>query len=134
MTAAGVLVRTLACFALVFATWNPTGYSYVTWARYSLQATAPEIAMAGATLLALHILFIRIAWLSLGPDGITGALAILFAGALTMWEFDLIDPWRGEARTYLLLLGFAMVLAIGMVWSLLKRRIVGQSNYLNPPP
>ena len=134
MTAAGVLVRTLACFALVFATWNPTGYSDLTWARYSLDATAPEIAVAGAALLALHILFVRIAWLSLGPDGITGALAILFAGVLTLSEFDIIDLWRGETRTYLLLMGFALVLAIGMTWSLLKRRIVGQSNYLNPPP
>ena len=134
MTAVGVLVRTLACFALVFATWNPTGYSYLAWARYSLDASAPEIAVGGATLLALHILFIRIAWLSLGPDGITGALAILLAGALTLYEFDVIDLWRGETRTYLLLMAFALVLAIGMVWSLLKRRIVGQSNYLSPPP
>lgn len=134
MTAVGVLIRTLACFALVFATWNPTGYSFVAWAHYSLAATAPEIAVAGAALLALHILFIRIAWLSLGADGITGALVILFAGVLTLSEFNVIDLWRGETRTYLLLMGFSLVLAIGMTWSLLKRRIVGQSNYLSPPP
>ena len=27
MTSPGLIVRTLACFLLVFATWNPTGYS-----------------------------------------------------------------------------------------------------------
>jgi hypothetical protein len=134
MTAAGILVRTLTCFLLVFATWNPTGYSYLSWARYSPSATAPEIAAAGTVLLGLHILFVRIAWLSLGADGISGAVAILLAGVFTLAEFGLVDLWQGVAWTYLLLMGFSLVLAIGVTWSLLKRRIVGQSNYLSPPP
>ena len=100
MTAAGVLVRTFACFALVFATWNPTGYSYLTWARYSLDATAPEIAVAGAALLALHILFVRIAWLSLGPDGITGALAILLIQDYRYDEPPLFGRLVGGVREF----------------------------------
>lgn len=134
MTTPGVLVRTLVCFLVVFATWNPTGYSFVSWARHSPWATPPEIATAGALLLALHILFARIAWLSLGFDGIWGALAIMAAGGLTLHEFDVINLWQASLWPYLLLSGFAMLLAIGMVWSLLKRRIVGQSNYLSNPP
>jgi uncharacterized protein DUF6524 len=134
MTTPGVLVRTLACFLLVFATWNPTGYNFIAWARYSPWATAPEIAVAGTLLLALHILFARIAWLSLGADGISAALAIMLAGALTLYEFDVIDLWQSTLWPYLLLSGFALLLALGMVWSLLKRRIVGQSNYLSNPP
>jgi hypothetical protein len=134
MTTGGVLVRTLACFLLVFATWNPTGYSYLTWARYSPWATIPEIAVAGTLLLGMHILFWRIAWLSLGADGVTAAVAILLAGVFTLSEFGLVDLWQGQVWTYLLLMGFSLLLALGVVWSLLKRRIVGQSNYLNPPP
>jgi hypothetical protein len=134
MTTPGILVRTLACFLLVFATWNPTGYSYLSWARHSPWATTPEIAAAGAMLLALHILFVRIAWLSLGADGISAALAIGLAGLLTLWEFDLVDLRQSAVWPYLLLMGFALLLAVGVTWSLLKRRIVGQSNYLNPPP
>jgi hypothetical protein len=134
MTAGGILVRTLTCFLLVFATWNPTGYSYVSWARHSPWATAPEIATAGALLLALHILFTRIAWLSLGADGVSAALAILVAGLFTLSEFGLVDLWQRQSWVYALLMGFSLVLAIGVTWSLLKRRIVGQSNYLSPPP
>ena len=134
MTTGGVLVRTLACFLLIFATWNPTGYSYLAWARYSPWATIPEIAVAGALLLGLHILFWRIAWLSLGADGVTAAAAILLAGVFTLSEFGLVDLWQGQVWTYLLLMGLSLLLALGVVWSLLKRRIVGQSNYLNPPP
>ncbi|MEJ0019337.1 MAG: DUF6524 family protein [Acetobacteraceae bacterium] len=134
MTTPGILVRTLACFLLVFATWNPTGYNFVAWARHSPWATPPEIAVAGTLLLALHILFLRIAWLSLGADGITAAIAIMLAGGLTLYQFDIIDLWQSAVWPYLLLSGFALLLAIGMTWSLLKRRIVGQSNYLGTPP
>jgi hypothetical protein len=134
MTTPGILVRTLACFLVVFATWNPTGYSFLSWARYSPWATAPEIAVAGTLLLGLHILFVRIAWLSLGADGVSAAVAILLAGLLTLWEFDLVDLWQSAVWPYLLLTAFSLVLAIGVTWSLLKRRIVGQSNYLSPPP
>jgi hypothetical protein len=134
MTAAGILVRTLTCALLVFATWNPTGYSFLTWARYSPSATAPEIAVAGTLLLGLHILFMRIAWLSLGADGISAAVVILLAGLFTLSEFGLVDLWQTQSWPYVLLIGLSLVLAIGMTWSLLKRRIVGQSNYLSPPP
>ncbi len=134
MTTPGILVRALICFFVVFATWNPTGYSFVSWAHSSPWATAPEIAAAGALLVALHILFIRIAWLSLGPDGISASLAILLAGLLTLHEFNAIDLWQSDAWPYVFLVGLSLVLAIGMTWSLLKRRIVGQSNYLSNPP
>src|SRR4051794_36198343 len=122
MTSAGILVRTLACFALVFATWNPSGYNFLTWIR-TPGATAAEIAVAATVLLALHILFLRITWLSLGADGITAMLAMLLAGAFTLWEFDIVDPWHGQTRDYLMLGSLALIMAVGVTWSLLKRRI-----------
>jgi len=134
MTTPGIIVRTLTCFLLVFATWNPTGYNFVSWARSSPWASWPEIAAAGALLFALHVLFLRIAWVSLGADGISASLAVMIAGLLTLYEFDLVDLWQGSVWPYLLLSAFSLVLAVGMTWSLLKRRIVGQSNYLGPPP
>lgn len=133
MTSLGILVRTLTCFALVFATWNPTGYSYLTWLR-SGQGTAPELAVAGTVLLASHILFFRIAWLSLGIDGVVAALVVMVAGLLALAEFDVVNLWQASIWGYLLPSGLALILALGTVWSLVKRRVVGQSNYLNPPP
>ncbi len=133
MDIAGILVRTLVCFFIVFATWNPTGYNFIWWATHSAWATAPEIAAGGAMLLALQVLFVRIAWLSLGPDGITAAVGILSAGALALNQFDVVDLTQPLALEYALLAGIALLLAIGTVWSLLKRRIVGQSNYLYGP-
>ena len=35
---------------------------------------------------------------------------------------------------YLLPVLAGVTLAVGLLWSLMKRRVTGQSNYLNPPP
>jgi len=134
MDTLGVVVRTLVCFFIVFGTWNPTDYCFVWWAMHDPGATAPEIAAAGSTLFGLYVFFGRIAWLSLGPDGITAALGILIAGYLTLYEFNIIDIWQRETFIYMLLSTLAFILAIGLAWSLMKRRISGQSNYLSNPP
>jgi hypothetical protein len=132
MNFGGMLVRLLACVALVFGTWNPTGYSVLAWLHGP--AAAAEKAAAGAALLAVHVLFVRVAWLSLGVAGTAATAAVLFTAVLSLSELDLVDLGRAETRSYLWLTGMALLLACGVVWSLFKRRAVGQSNYLNPPP
>src|SRR5258706_10483441 len=79
ITLAGVVVRTLACFALVFAVWNPTGHSYLAWLWHG-DGTAAAKAAAGSVLLALLLLFLRITWLSLGALGLALGLALLASG------------------------------------------------------
>lgn len=132
MTTVGFFVRVLACFALVFASWNPSGYSFAAWVQ-SDAALAAKV-LAGATLLTLHILFFRIAWLSLGPLGLAAALAVGGSAILALSELDLVDLRSGQARDYLGLAVLSGVLAVGLGWSSMKRRVTGQSNYLNNPP
>ena len=132
MTSAGFIVRVLACFAIVFASWNPSGYSFVTWAQGDAALAAK--VLGGATLLTLHILFFRSAWLSLGPLGLVAALAVGVSSILALSELDLVDLRSGPARGYLTLTVLSVILAVGVSWSLMKRRITGQSNYLNNPP
>jgi len=128
----GLLVRTLACFALVFATWNPSAHNYLSW-LHSDAGVAAKTA-AGAALLALQILFARIAWLSLGPAGVALALLILLTGALALSELGVVDLASGLTRELLALISISLLLATGVNWSLVKRRVTGQSNYLGPPP
>jgi hypothetical protein len=132
MTTGGLFVRILASFFLVFATWNPTGVSYVDW----LDSPAPLAAKAaaGAALLMLHILFIRITWLSLGLPGFLLTFAGLILGVFALRELGVVDLGEHRTRVYLSLGVVALVLTTGVAWSLAKRRLTGQSNYLNPPP
>lgn len=132
MKAAGLLSRLLACLALVAATWNPTGVSYADW----IGGPEPLALQAAVTalLLALHILFARITWLSLGPFGLGFSLAILLAGVFTLSEFNIINLNQPKAWGYVSVSIASIILTTGLVWSLFKRRFTGQSNYLNPPP
>ena len=55
-------------------------------------------------------------------------LAVAFFGAL-VWvliDFGLIVPGQGQQMTYVILVVMASVLAIGMSWSHVRRRIAGQ--------
>lgn len=132
MSTGGLIARLLACFALVFATWNPTGVNFVDW----INSPAPLAlkAVAAATLLLLHILFIRITCLSLGAGGLAFLLAMLFLGVFTLWEFALIDLGRPRTWGYVFVSLSALTLMTGVTWSVMKRRVTGQSNYLNRPP
>lgn len=131
MSSLGLLARALACFALVFATWNPTGYSYLA----ALDGTAPMAAkvVGGAILIVGYTLFLRIAWLSLGLAGSALAFTLLSCGVLTLWEFDLLDLSNAAIRPYIILTIYSLYLTIGLVWSVFKRRVTGQSNSFTPP-
>lgn len=132
MTVVGLVVRLLACLALVAATWNPSGVSYIHWIGGN-EPLALQAAVTAA-LIALHVLFARITWLSLGPAGLGFVLATQVVGVFTLAEFDLIELGRGRVWGYVLVVVAALTLMTGVAWSLMKRRITGQSNYLNPPP
>jgi hypothetical protein len=133
MTIGGVLARVIMCLALVFGTWNPSGYCYLDWVRSAGPLLAEKAAATGA-LLILFVLFIRIAHAALGRPGIAAIVAVLFTGTLSLSELNVIDLGQPRTRTYVLLTCSALLLAGGMLWSLFKERIMGQANYLNPPP
>lgn len=132
MTATSVLARLLACLALVSATWNPTGVSYADWIGGG-EPLALQVS-ATAVLLALHILFLRITWLSLGPAGLGFVVAALMAGVFTLSELGAIDLGRRQTWGYVFIIVTSLVLMTGVVWALMLRRVTGQARYLNPPP
>jgi len=132
MSTGGLIARLMACLALVFATWNPTGVNFLAW----IDGPAPIAlkASAAALLLLLHILFARITWLSLGGPGLLFLLTMLLTGVFTLSELGWIDLGRGRTWGYVFVTVSSLTLMAGVTWSLMKRRVTGQSNYLNPPP
>jgi hypothetical protein len=132
MSPGGLLARLFASCALVFATWNPSGVNFIEW----IDGPAPFTlkAAAAALLFLLHVLFARITWLSLGGAGLAFLLTMLMLGVFTLSEFDLIDLARARTWGYVFVFVAALTLMAGMSWSVMKRRVTGQSNYLNPPP
>ena len=126
ITWGGILLRFLTAVVLVFTTYNPDGYSYVHWVRDSLEEGLPLKAFAGVVLLIAWTVFIRATLRSLGAFGLL--LAAAFFGAL-IWlivYYGLVPADSVRALTYIGLVVLCGVLATGVSWSHIRRRITGQ--------
>lgn len=124
--ASSFFLRFLFAFIIVFATFNPFGYSYYHWLMASFENFTPYVLLAGIVLLIGWTIYVRATLRSLGPIGLV--LAFAFFGTLIWVVFDLglFDKDSIKAVTTLVLLLFSLVLATGMSWSHIRRRLSGQ--------
>jgi len=122
----GFLLRLLIAFVLVFSTYNPSGKSYYHWISNNISQPTPFIALTGVLLLVGWTIFLRATFKSLGAFGLL--LAAAFMGVLLWMMIDW--GWFGadnlKAVTYLSLVVLSGILAIGVSWSHIRRRITGQ--------
>ena len=119
-------IRLVAALILVFATFNPTPYSYYGWVTDPMTGQLPLKALAGIVILIAYVIFMRATWRSIGPIGLGLAIAFFAALVWVLIDFGLIVPGQGQQMTYVVLVIMATVLAIGMSWSHVRRRIAGQ--------
>lgn len=127
-TASSFLVRWIIALVLVFGTFNPTRFSYYGWITASGQESLPLKVLAGVALVILYLIYLRATWRSIGPVGL--ALAAAFFGAL-LWvliDKDLLTLTEPTLVTNVLLAVLATILAIGISWSHIRRRVSGQTD------
>ncbi len=124
----GVLWRMAFALGLVFATYNPSGVSYLHWVAADFQTGRPAKAIVGLALLCAWIFFVRSASAALGTIGFS-LLGALFA-AVVWWMSSrgwvTIDSGATLAWVALTILG--LVLGIGMSWALIRQRVTGQAS------
>jgi hypothetical protein len=128
ITFGGVLLRFAFALALVLATFNPTGFSYVHWVAKNFPHVTALIAVAGLLLLIGWVVFVHATIRSLGALGVL--LAALFFSAL-IWlvvSWGWLDLHNTGLVTWIMLVISAMVLAAGMSWSHVRRRLSGQAD------
>ena len=118
------LLRFLFALALVFLTYNPSGYSWVGWL---LSDTALVYKVAGGVVLLIGwVMFLRATWRSLGAIGTILALAF-FAVVIWLfhyWGFFALDDIA--TIEWIVLIALSGVLAVGMSWSHVRRKFSGQ--------
>ncbi len=126
LTLHGFLLRLLASALLVALTWNPTAFSYVHWLASSVPAVGPLQAIAGLLLLGGWGFFAHATWRSLGTFGLLLAtgLGAAFVWLLVSWGWIRLEAhgvvgWLADAL-------LAILLAVGVSWSLVERRVTGQ--------
>ncbi len=128
----GFLLRFIFALMLVFVTFNPSGLSYYHWASEifasSEASISPPFALISTILLIGWTIYLRATLRSLGGFGLI--LAFAFFAIIIWWLVDLgvlgID--RFSVLTYVILLIISAVLAVGMSWSHIRRRLSGQAD------
>ena len=127
-------IRLCAALTLVFATYNPTGWSYFHWVKDAIRDWSlvdPLMALGGIVLIVGWAIFLRATMRSLSAFGTL--LAIAFFAVLIWLLITWFPGLTGNiAIVYLLLIGTAGVLSIGISWSHIRRRMTGQLDVDDP--
>ena len=128
-----ILVRLLAVFAVVFLTYNPSGFSYVHWLATDGGGPLPLKGAFGIFLLILFQVLVGATYAAFRLLGlITAAItAILFSvqvlllglpesGLTTYGDYH-------EFSVYVVLMSVAIVIGFGIIWSKFTSRLTGQA-------
>jgi len=124
----GFLLRWLFAFVLLAATYNPTQYNYAVWASANWDGRLSLVVLGAIILLIGYIIYLRATLRSIGPFGM--ALILALAGALiwVAYDFGWLDLNDQTFLTWLGLLVLSIVLAIGLSWSIVRRKLSGQAD------
>lgn len=117
--------RWLFAILLVFGTYNPTGYSYVGWAMQESGVT-PVIAIVGLLLLTGWIIYLRATFLSMGWLGIVLGAALLGCIVWLFADLGWLNLQDVSVMSWVVLVIVTLLLAVGMSWSHIRRRLTGQ--------
>ena len=129
ITPLGIFLRYLLAAVVVFATYNPTGYSWVDWARVEWVSEDGSLALLAFTAVVLLIgwaICLRATVRSLGAIGTI--LALAFFGILLWLLIDsgLVGIDQLVVLTWLVEIVIIGVLGTGICWSHIRRRLTGQ--------
>lgn len=127
LTAGGVLGRFVASLVLVLATYNPTGFSFVSWLAGNFSHVQPIQAVVGLALLAIWIFFAHATWRSLGTLGVSLGLAFFAAVIWLISSWGWVNSSSHSALIWIALIAIACMLTLGLCWALIRVRVSGQA-------
>ena len=125
-TAGSFLGRLIFAFALVVGTYNPTAYSYISWALSEGFSFGPVPALLGVALLIAWIIFLCATFMSMGWLGIILGAALFGCVIWVFVDLGWLSLESTGAITWVALILVAFLLAVGMSWSHIRRRLTGQ--------
>ena len=118
-------LRFLFALVIVFATYNPEGWSYYDWAilNFSLE---PLRLVIGILLAIGWVICVRATLRSLGSLGLILVTSLCLALLWLFIDWGLIAKDSSRVISYSALIIISFILAVGMSWSHIRRRISGQ--------
>lgn len=122
------ILRVLAAFGLLSATYNPTSYNFTRWAQTSWSAQTALVVLVGLLLLVGYIIYLRATLRSIGIFGMSLVLAIVGALLWVLADFGWLDFADPTVNTWLAIVALSLVLGVGLSWSHLRRALSGQAD------
>ncbi len=128
--ATGFLIRFIGALVLVLVTYNPSGHSAYHWISDAIAQSAfgPLHLILVAILLIGWVIYWIASWRALGVLGVVLAGLLLGGIIWLLIDIGLLEAGSVSAVTWILLVAIAAILAIGVSWSHIWRRMTGQLN------
>jgi len=124
----GFVLRWLVALGLLSATFNPTEWNYVRWARNNFDEQLPLAVLFGLVLVVGYIVYLRATLRSIGAFGMGLILALVAALLWVLYDYGVLTLDNTSMNVWLGLLSLSLVLGIGLNWSHVRRRLSGQSD------
>ncbi len=125
------LLRLIGAVMLVFLTYNPEQISFYHWVRPAIadfDRFQALMALAGVVLLIGWAVYLRATMHSLGAFGTLLAVAFFSTLIWVLISYTPIPKDNLKVVVYLVLIGAAGVLSVGISWSHVRRRLTGQMD------
>jgi hypothetical protein len=131
--ARGIATRFVLAVLVVFLTFNPWRQSFFHWAVAPVFAAGggigtvgPVKVLGGLLLLVGWIVCVQATRRSLGVKGALLVLAVLGAVVWLLYDRHILRTGSNRTVSLIILILLSAVLAIGMSWSHLSRKLTGQ--------
>ncbi len=124
----GFLLRLMATLVLVGATYNPSGWSFVHWVRHAIGegGLGPEHFVVGTVIVIGWVILLTATQRSMGTLGLLLG-ALLFGGLVWLLiDLGVLSIDSVSEFTWVILIILSVMLAIGLSWSHVWRRLTGQ--------
>lgn len=124
----GFLLRWVCAFALLAASYNPTQWNFYQWVQTGWQTQLPLTILFALILLVGYIIYLRATLRSIGVFGLLLVLAVVGTAIWVLFDFGWISLANPTMNSWLAITLLSFVLAVGLGWSIVRRRISGQAD------
>ncbi len=128
LTAGGFLFRWMGALVLVLGTYNPTPYNFLAWVTddASRGEQLPLKLLIAAVMIIGYVIYFRATFESIGFIGI-GLALLFFAGIVwLLLDYGILNLQEYGTVAWVGLFILATIMAIGMSWSFIRRKLSGQ--------
>ena len=127
-TLVSFLLRLAGALLVVLLTYNPSGFSYFHWAQDALTGGefGPIHFIAGVVVVIGWAILIYASFQSLGPLGVILVVALLGGVVWLLLDMGIVGADSVSDLTWIILICLSALLAVGVSWSHIWKRLTGQ--------